>query len=150
MSTPHIDLGIVVRDIDACLPFYRDTLGLSLRRELDVPGGSRIDDFAVGDCALKLVTHKRTPDAANPPGGSMGGPGLRYRTLGTDDIEAAVARCEAAGAVCRKNAPYASRNGHHHRPGRCAPRSARTIRPIRTTSVLPRSTATTPTSRRGH
>ena len=24
----HIDLGIVVRDIDACLPFYRDVLGL--------------------------------------------------------------------------------------------------------------------------
>lgn len=98
MSTPHIDLGIVVRDIDVCLPFYRDLLGLRVRREFDVPGGTHIWDLAVGDCSLKLVTHKQTPEAVNPPGGSRGGTGLRYWTLGTDDIEAAVATCEAAGA----------------------------------------------------
>ena len=41
---------------------------------------------------------KSTPDAANPPGGSAGGTGLRYWTIGVDDIDAAVAKCEAAGA----------------------------------------------------
>ena len=30
----HIDIGIVVRDIDACLPFYRDVLGPAVRRRL--------------------------------------------------------------------------------------------------------------------
>ena len=97
-TQPHIDLGIVVRDIDACLPFYRDCLGLPLRRDFDVPGGSHLYELACGDCNLKLVTHRRTPDAANPPGGSRGGTGLRYWTMGVDDIEAAVATCEAAGA----------------------------------------------------
>ena len=98
MSTLHIDLGIVVLDIDACLPFYRDALGLPEGRTIDLPGGSRIHELKCGDCTVKLVTHKRTPEAANPPGGSRGGTGLRYWTMGTDDIEAAVAACEAAGA----------------------------------------------------
>ena len=97
MSTPHIDLGIVVRDIDACLAFYRDALGLPFRREFDVPG-AHIWELAVGDCGLKLVSHKKTPEAANPPGGSRGATGMRYWTLGVDDIDAAVAKCAAAGA----------------------------------------------------
>ena len=96
--TPHIDLGIVVRDIDACLAFYRDALGLPVRYDFDVPGGTHIWDLAVGDCSLKLVTHAKVPEAANPPGGSRGGTGLRYWTLGVEDIDAAVATCEAAGA----------------------------------------------------
>jgi catechol 2,3-dioxygenase-like lactoylglutathione lyase family enzyme len=98
MATPHIDLGIVVRDIDACLPFYRDALGLKLVADFDLPG-SHMWQFAVGDCVVKLVTHEKTPDAANPPGGSRGGTGLRYWTMGVEDIEASVAACEAAGAT---------------------------------------------------
>lgn len=98
MSTPHIDIGIVVRDIDACLPFYRDALGLKPLFDFDLPGGSHMWQFAVGECVVKLVTHGNTPDASNPPGGSMGGTGLRYWTMGVDDIDAAVAQCDAAGA----------------------------------------------------
>ena len=94
---PHIDLGLVVRDIDAVLPFYRDTVGLPVAMDFPLPG-SHMWQLAVGDCMLKLVTHDSTPDAANPPGGSRGGTGLRYFTIGTDDIDAAVAKCEAAGA----------------------------------------------------
>lgn len=98
MSAPHIDLAIVVRDIDRCLPFYRDTLGLPLRHEIPIPGGSHIWELACGDCGVKLVTHKRTPEHANPPGGSFGGTGLRYWTMRVDDIDAAVAACQEAGA----------------------------------------------------
>jgi len=97
-SEPHIDLGIVVLDIDACLPFYRDALGLELLRDFKLPGGSHMWQLAVGSCVVKLVTHARTPAAGNPPGGSSGGTGLRYWTMGVDDIEAAVAACKAAGA----------------------------------------------------
>lgn len=98
MTQPHIDLGLVVRDIDACLAFYRDTVGLKVLFDFDLPGGSHMWQLAVGDCVLKLVTHQATPEAANPPGGSRGGTGLRYWTMGVDDIDEAVARCEAAGA----------------------------------------------------
>ena len=97
-SEPHIDIGIVVRDIDACLPFYRDALGLTLLSDFKLPGGSRLWQLAVGACVVKLVTHTPTPAAANPPGGSLGGTGLRYWTMGVDDIDAKVAACQAAGA----------------------------------------------------
>lgn len=98
MTKPHIDLGVVVRDIDACLPFYRDVVGLPCLFDFDLPGGSHMWQLGVGDCVLKLVTHGKTPEAANPPGGSTGGTGLRYFTIGTDDIDAAVEKCTEAGA----------------------------------------------------
>ncbi len=98
MSTHGIDLGIVVRDIDACLPFYRDAVGLKLLGDFDIPGGSHMWQLACGPSVIKLVTHQPTPEAANPPGGSNGGTGMRYWTMHVDDIEAAVAACEAADA----------------------------------------------------
>ncbi|HZN15968.1 MAG TPA: VOC family protein, partial [Acidimicrobiales bacterium] len=98
MSEPHIDLGIVVRDIDACLPFYRDVLGLPVLFDFKLPGGSHMWQLAVGQCVVKLVKHDPTPDATNPPGGTRGGTGMRYWTMGVDDIDAAMAPCEAAGA----------------------------------------------------
>lgn len=98
MSTHKIDLGIVVRDIDACLPFYRDAVGLKPIFDFDLPGGSHMWQLACGDSVVKLVTHTPTPAAANPPGGSNGGTGLRYWTLHVDDIDAAVAACVDAGA----------------------------------------------------
>jgi predicted enzyme related to lactoylglutathione lyase len=95
----HIDVAIVVRDAEKCLPFYRDALGLKFLFDFELPTGSHMWQFAVGECVLKLVTHKDTPEAANPPGGSMGGTGLRYWTIGVDDIDAAIAPCQAAGAT---------------------------------------------------
>lgn len=94
----HIDLGIVVRDIDACLPFYRDALGLAPLFDFELPTGSHMWQLAVGECVVKLVTHPATPDASNPPGGSSGGTGLRYWTMGVDDIDDAVSKCVDAGA----------------------------------------------------
>lgn len=99
VSAPHIDIGLVVRDIDACLPFYTDGVGLKVLADFDLPGGSHMWQLAIGECVLKLVTHRSTPEAANPPGGSRGGTGLRYWTMGVDDIEASVAQAEAAGGT---------------------------------------------------
>jgi predicted enzyme related to lactoylglutathione lyase len=97
--THHIDVGIVVRDADRCVPFYRDALGLKFLFDFDLPTGSHMWQFAVGECVVKLVSHATTPEAANPPGGSAGGTGLRYWTMGVDDIDAAVAQCSEFGAT---------------------------------------------------
>ncbi|HVV37423.1 MAG TPA: VOC family protein [Acidimicrobiales bacterium] len=94
----HIDIGIVVKDPDACVPFYRDVLGLKFLFDFDLPTGSHMWQFAVGECVVKLVKHKETPSAANPPGGSAGGTGLRYWTMGVDDIDLAIAPAVEAGS----------------------------------------------------
>ena len=94
----RVDIGIVVRDIDACLPFYRDVHGLESRMDIPLPGKSHMWELAWGPSRVKLITHEPAPEAANPSGGSRGGTGLRYWTMPVDDIEAAVARCEEAGA----------------------------------------------------
>lgn len=94
----HIDIGIVVRDIDSCLSFYRDVLGLELLRDFDLPRHSHMWELACGRCRVKLVTYDPAPEASNPSGGSAGGTGLRYWTMGVNDIDATVARCEQAGA----------------------------------------------------
>jgi predicted enzyme related to lactoylglutathione lyase len=94
----HIDIGIVVRDIDACLPFYRDVIGLKVLADFKGARGTHLWMLACGPCMVKLVTHEPTPEPANPPGGTYGGTGLRYWTMGVDDIDAAVVKCEAAGA----------------------------------------------------
>lgn len=97
--THHIDVGIVVKNIDDTLPFYRDALGLNLLFDFELPTGSHMWQLAVGECVVKLITHKTTPTAANPPGGSGGGTGLRYWTKGVDDIDAAVKQCEEFGST---------------------------------------------------
>lgn len=94
----HIDVGIVIKDADKCVPFYRDVLGLKFLFEFDLPTGSHMWQFAVGECVVKLVTHKETPAAANPPGGSAGGTGLRYWTMGVDDIDVAIQPAIDAGS----------------------------------------------------
>ena len=95
----HIDIGIVVKDIDKTLPFYRDALGLKLLFDFELPTGSHMWQFAVGECVVKLVTHKESPAQANPPGGSGGGTGLRYWTMGVDDIDIAMEKVTEFGAT---------------------------------------------------
>ena len=46
----HIDIGIVVRDIDACLPFYRDVVGLKFLADFKAHGG-RICGCSLADPA---------------------------------------------------------------------------------------------------
>lgn len=100
MSTqePRIDLGIVVRDIDACLPFYRDVLGLPVVREIKREAGG-MWQLACGPCVLRLVVPDPLPDAANPRGAVFGATGLRYWTIEVADIEAMITRCEASGVA---------------------------------------------------
>ena len=40
VTKDSIDLGIVVRDIEAALGFYRDTLGFTAAGDSPMPGGA--------------------------------------------------------------------------------------------------------------
>jgi catechol 2,3-dioxygenase-like lactoylglutathione lyase family enzyme len=96
LTKDSIDLGLVVRDADAALAFYRDVLGLEDLGERAMPGGT-MRRLGCGTSVLKLVTLDKTPEAAAPPGGIRGGTGYRYWTISVSNIDEVVAACEAAG-----------------------------------------------------
>ena len=93
-----IEVGIVVRDLDAVSAFYRDVLGLEYVGDLEVTVGT-MKRFATGDAVLNLLHLDETPDLANPPGGPQGATGLRYLTVRIDDVASGVERCMAAGCA---------------------------------------------------
>jgi predicted enzyme related to lactoylglutathione lyase len=96
MSERRVEVGILVRDAKATMAFYRDTLGLAQLAPLPIPGGVQ-ERLAWGPTVVKLVHFDTPPEAANPPGGIMGGTGFRYITLSVDDLDSAVQTCQDAG-----------------------------------------------------
>ena len=99
IAKPGLDLGIVTNNGDAMLEFYRDVVGLEFEAtmKLEALGIARMDRLRCNDSVLKLVT--ATSDVPTGTGGGLEGcTGLRYFTITVDDIAAAVADCEAAGA----------------------------------------------------
>lgn len=99
LSKDSIDLGIVIRDSEASLRFYRDTLGLEHVGDMAMPltGNGVMHRLMCGTTLIKLVRYDEPPTARNPPGGGSGGIGLRYFTLWVRDLEGLVRRFEEAG-----------------------------------------------------
>ena len=97
VTKDSIDIGLVTGDTEALLGFYRDTLGLPVEGVIDMPGGATMTRITCGTTVIKLVQPPKVPGAANPPGGLMGGTGIRYFTISVADLEGAVSDCEAAG-----------------------------------------------------
>lgn len=95
-----VDVGIVVRDADKALAFYRDTLGLEpdALAQMPMPGGV-MHRLKAGSTVIKLLAFEQSPQAANPPGGIAGGSGFRYFTITVKNLDEATAAAEAAGYV---------------------------------------------------
>ncbi len=96
LARSAIDLGIIIRNADACLSFYRDFLGLELEGELDLPG-VHMHLFLCGDSVIKLLTLKQAPEAANPPGGIPTATGMRYWTVQVENLDEINAKCVKSG-----------------------------------------------------
>jgi catechol 2,3-dioxygenase-like lactoylglutathione lyase family enzyme len=97
LAKDSIDLGIVVRDGDAALRFYRDTLGLPLSASTPLGGGSVMHRLMCGTTMVKLVVPAEVPAAANPPGGIPTASGLRYWTISVSNLDQVLADAESAG-----------------------------------------------------
>ncbi len=92
-----VQVGIVVKDLDAMVGFYEGALGLRSIGDVDIPGGV-MKRFRCGDGTVKLVRFDAGTTGANPPDGMLGGvTGMRYVSLDVGDVEGTLARCEAAG-----------------------------------------------------
>jgi catechol 2,3-dioxygenase-like lactoylglutathione lyase family enzyme len=92
-----VSVGIVARDADRLVAFYRDFLGLPLDHEVDAPDGAHLWFFQVGTGEVKIVRPAATPDAANPSGGIRGATGIRYFTIRVADLDPVVNGIDAAG-----------------------------------------------------
>jgi len=95
-STPRVaHVGIAVPSIAAAVPFYRDVLGL-------VPGapetadGATIVNLHLGEVDVELL-EPREPDSPVGKFLARRGPGIHHICYRVPDLDAALARCRAAG-----------------------------------------------------
>jgi lactoylglutathione lyase len=96
LSSEAIEVGVVVRDADRCLAFYRDALGLPYLGDLDF-GVAHMWRFQAGTSVVKLLRFHEEPAAANPPG-EVTATGYRYLSLFVSGIEDLVADLARSGA----------------------------------------------------
>ena len=92
-----IDLGIVTRDPETLLGFYRDLLGFAYDTSVDLPGGTTMHRLLCGDSLVKILHHRKEPSASAPPGGIAGATGYRYFTITVDNLEQITEACSQAG-----------------------------------------------------
>jgi predicted enzyme related to lactoylglutathione lyase len=98
LSKEALDLGIITRDGDAMLAFYRDVVGLPFVATVESSIGL-MHRLAVGASVLKLVQPPTAPTVSSPSGGEPGdASGPRYFTLRITNIDDVMADCEQAGA----------------------------------------------------
>lgn len=97
VTKDSFDLGVVIRDADASLAFYRDLLGLEEEGVLPMPGMGTMHRLRCGTAVLKLIVPEKDPGVGSPPGGPTSGYGLRYWTITVDNLDAMAAEAEQAG-----------------------------------------------------
>jgi catechol 2,3-dioxygenase-like lactoylglutathione lyase family enzyme len=96
MDDVRLDLGIVIRDSEASLRFYRDTLGLEHLDSLEFPHAV-MHRLKWGTSLVKLTRLHDVPTASNPAGGHQAATGLRYCTLTVHDLDGLLLCCEESG-----------------------------------------------------
>jgi methylmalonyl-CoA/ethylmalonyl-CoA epimerase len=106
-SVAHI--GIAVTSITEALPFYRDILGLSPGRP-ETADGANIVSLRFGDVDVELLEplHRDSPVAKFL---AKRGPGIHHICYRVPDLDAALARCRAAGYELIDQAPRQGAGG---------------------------------------
>lgn len=99
LTKDSIDLGVVTRNPEAMLGFYRDVLGFDHQGEMPMPGGGSMQRLLCGTSLIKLVTPGKLADAQAAPGGIAGASGYRYWTISVSNLDALTQACADAGAA---------------------------------------------------
>lgn len=90
-----VDIGIVTRDAEPMVAFYRDVLGLQPEGVLELPGTGTQHRFHCGDSLIKIIETSPKADAA--PGGIRGASGYRYYTICVASVADVADACRDAG-----------------------------------------------------
>jgi methylmalonyl-CoA/ethylmalonyl-CoA epimerase len=88
-------VGIAVTRIADALPFYRDVLGLEPGAP-ETSDGASIVSLAFGDVHIELL-EPRDPEGPIARFLAKRGPGIHHICYRVPDLDAALARCRAAG-----------------------------------------------------
>lgn len=91
-----IDLGVLVRDVDACLKFYCDDLGLPKVGEIAFPGDRTMHRIQIGNSVLKLMQYHNGAPPAGPTGREAQS-GIRYFTIAVHNLPDVVKKLEDKG-----------------------------------------------------
>ena len=98
LGKDSIDLGIVVKNGEEAMKFYRDTLGLEHVADIPMPGGGgTMHRLMCGTTLVKVIEFDQPLEAANLGGGPRMATGYRYWTITVKNLEALTAKCETAG-----------------------------------------------------
>ena len=92
ITKSSIDFGIVTKDVEPMLTFYRDVVGLTYQAKVDMPGGTTMHRLVI-----KILVQAKEPAAVAPSGGVAGATGYRYWTISIDNLEELTAQCSDAG-----------------------------------------------------
>lgn len=101
LTRKAVDIGIVTRNWDAMLAFYRDLLGLRHESTMDMPGGIVMARLRAGQSLIKIVVTDPEPVSDAAPDGIKGATGCRYWTLHVSNLDEVLDIVEAAGHKIR-------------------------------------------------
>ncbi|MGY4647445.1 catechol 2,3-dioxygenase-like lactoylglutathione lyase family enzyme [Mycobacterium sp. URHB0021] len=94
LLTPAIEVGVVTTNLDAMAAFYEGFLGLQFQGSVDFPGGTQ-RRYALGKNVVKLVTFAAAPPQPAAAGGGPARAGIRYFTIGVNNLRAVAEAVEA-------------------------------------------------------
>lgn len=94
-----IDLGMVVRDLEAMTAFYTDVIGLIHEEDVTMASGALMRRFRSGSSIIKLLKYPVDPPARGLGGGPSAATGLRYWTITVDQLDPYISRANTHGAA---------------------------------------------------
>ena len=97
LTKNSIDLGIVTKNGEAALKFYRDTLGFTHEGDMPMPGGGTMHRLLCGESLIKIVELDKAPPAEAAPGGIRTATGYRYWTISVSNMTDVLKACEEGG-----------------------------------------------------
>jgi methylmalonyl-CoA/ethylmalonyl-CoA epimerase len=107
-------VAVVVADISAALPFWRDALGLEMQELRDVPAeASKVAFLPVAGSEIELV-QPTTSDSGISKYLAKRGPGMHHLCLEVDDITGMLAQLTAQGVRLINEQPRTSTDGRQY------------------------------------
>ncbi|MBI5500033.1 MAG: methylmalonyl-CoA epimerase [Deltaproteobacteria bacterium] len=105
-------LGIAVKDLDAAVRLWRDTLGFTLGGFDEVPEQKvKVAMFPVGESRIELLG-ATSPDSPIAKHLEKKGEGIQHVAFAVPDLEAALAELKARGVALIDEKPRIGAGGH--------------------------------------